>query len=757
MAPRTQVEGPTTTAEGVSRRSFLTASAAAGGGLLISFSLPKLALASVPVKAGVPAPVLNAYIRIASDGLVTIASKNPEIGQGIKTMLPMIIAEELDADWKDVHAEQAGLDPKSFGPQFAGGSFATPMNYEPLRRVGAAARLMLMTAAAQQWGVPVAQCDTVPGKVRHVPTGRTLTYGSLAARASRVKAPDLKTVAVKDPKDFRIIGKFTQGVDNPLIVTGKPLFGIDVTVPGMRYAVFEKCPVFGGKPVSANLDAIKALPGVRDAFLVLPEHPSGIPDGIQTGLQPGVAIVADTWWQANKALDRLEVEWDEGPTAAQSSEGFAQAAAAFAQKEPEKVVFHEGDAQAALTKSAKVVEASYYYPFISHSPMEPMNATAQIKDGKAEIWAPTQNPGPARGLVAKIVGIPDTDVTINMTRCGGGFGRRLGNDYIAEAAMIAKKIGEPVKLVWNRRQDMQHDFYRPAGFHHFKAGMDAQGKLVAFTDHFVTFKDGEKPSNSADLGPTEFPARFVPDLSLGASMIPLGVPTGPLRAPSSNAMAFAFQSFIDEVAHAAGSDPLQYRIDLFGETRDIPPPPGAPRFLPTPPFSTGRAKGVLELVREKSGWGKRTLPKGTGMGVAFYYSHLGYFAEVVQVTVARSGLFKIDKVWVAGDCGAQIINPSGAINQVQGAALDGIAEAIGQAITIDRGRVQQTNFHEFKLLRMNQAPPVQVDFRITPSPTTGLGEPALPPVVPALCNALYAATGKRVRKLPIDINELKST
>jgi len=745
--------------ESVSRRGFLVAGAAAGGGLLLNFSIPGLAAASAPPGTPAKAYPLNAYIRIERDGIITIQAKNPEIGQGVKTSLPMIIAEELDADWKDVRAEQAPLDPKLYGPQFAGGSFTTPMNYEPLRRVGAAARQMLIMAAAQTWKVSAEQCDTVPGKVRHKSTGRTLGYGALAAKAATLKPPDLHTVKVKDPKEFRIIGQSTPGVENPLIVTGQPLFGIDVKVPGMRYAVFEKCPVFGGRPVRANLDVIKALPGVRSAFIVPGARPTGLPDGIATSLQDGVAIVADTWHQANQALQKLEVEWDEGPTASQSTDGFARTAADLAAKPAGKVAHSDGDVQKAFSTSAKVIEANYEYPFISHSPLEPMNATADFRDGKVEVWAPTQNPGSNHALVAKVLGIPEANVTLHMTRCGGGFGRRLGSDFTCEAAAISKMAGEPVKLIWNRRQDLQHDYYRPGGFHFFKAGIDAQGKLIAFADHFVTFtSDGEKVSNSADMAPTEFPARFVPNVEYGVSMMPLGVPTGPLRAPQSNALAFAFQSFLDEVAHAAGQDPLQYRIDLFGEPRKLPNPPGpGSRFMPLPPFDTGRARGVLELVREKSGWGTRKLPAGSGMGVAFYYSHLGYFAEVVQVTVAREGMVKVDKVWVAGDCGSQIVNPSSALNQVQGAALDGIGAALGQAITIDRGRVVQTNFHEFKLLRMNQAPPVQVDFRITQNPVTGLGEPALPPVVPALCNAIFAATGKRVRKLPIDTADLKST
>ncbi|HTX24096.1 MAG TPA: molybdopterin cofactor-binding domain-containing protein [Steroidobacteraceae bacterium] len=749
--------GVTASSEELTRRTFLKASVAAGGGLLISFSLPGFAVAR---EAGAERTyTLNAYIRIDPDNTITIMSKDPEIGQGIKTSLPMIIAEELDADWANVRVDQAPLDPRLYGAQFAGGSFSTPMNYEALRRVGASARAMLVTAAAEMWRVPADQCDTEPGKVRHKPSGRSLSYGALCTRASRVKPPDPRMVKVKDPKDFHILGKFTTGVDNPLLVTGKPLFGIDVTVPGMRYAVFEKCPVFGGKPVSANLDAIKALPGIRDAFLVLPTQPTGLPDGMTIALQPGIAIIGENWWAANRALDQLVVQWDEGPVASQSTEGFDRTAAQLATQPPQKVIHSDGDVDKAFAGAAKVIEGQYAYPFIAHAPLEPMNATASFADGKVEIWAPTQMPGGGQAAVAKALGIPPPSVTVHMTRCGGGFGRRLGTEYMVEAAVLSKMAGAPIKLLRNRRQDIQHEFYRPAGYHNFKAGIDGAGKLVAFRNHFVTFtSDGEKLADSATLGPAEFPARFVPNLQYVQSTMLLGVPTGPLRAPESNALAYAFQSFIHEVALAAGKDPLQYLIDLYSPGRVLPNPPGpGGRFMRMPPFDTSRAIGVLELVRDKSGWGQRKLAARTGMGAAFYYSHLGYFAEVMQVSVASEGMVKVDKVWIAGDCGRQIVNPSGAYNQVQGAALDGIAEALGQKITIDRGRVVQTNFHDFNLLRMNQAPPVEVHFRLTDNAVTGLGEPALPPAVPALCNAIFAATGKRVRKLPIDPAELVAT
>jgi isoquinoline 1-oxidoreductase beta subunit len=733
----------------LSRRALLRASLAVGGGFALQAILPSVAQAADGDSAGI-----TAFVRIAPDGVVTILSKNPEIGQGIRTMLPMLIAEELDVAWKDVKIEQAPLDEATFGRQHAGGSNSTPENYTPLRRVGAAGRQMLVAAAAQVWGVGAEECETEAGVVHHRKSGRSMTYGALAAKAAAQPVPDLAKLKLKDPKTFKIIGQRIPGVDNAKIVTGQPLFGIDVTMPGMLHAVFEKCPVFGGKVASANVEAIKALPGIHDAFIIraseanASKHPEGLVDG--------VAIVAKSWWTANKARETLEIVWDEGPTATHSTEGFAAQAAKLAAGAPATSLRSDGDAAGALKGAAKVVEAAYAYPFLSHIVLEPQNCTAHFRDGKIDLWAPAQNPGPGQTLVAKTLGLPEKDVIVHMTRGGGGFGRRLQSDFMAEAAWISRKVGAPIKLLWNRRDDMQHDFYRPAGFHTLKAGLDEKGSLIALTDHFVTFGKGGKPANSsATMPPTEFPAQLVPHLDYGQSVIDSVIPTGPMRAPRSNALGFVFQSFMDELAHAAGKDPVEFRLAVLGEPRSVPTDPAKPN--PQRDFHTGRMRDVLLRVAEASGWKDRhSLPKGTAKGVAFYFSHLGYFAEVVQATVAASGAIRLDHVWVVGDIGRQIINPAGAEHQVQGAALDGLAQALGQAVTIEKGRVVQANFDSVFPLRIDQAPPVDVQFITSDFPPTGLGEPALPPVLPALCNAIFAATGKRIRSLPIDTQMLKA-
>ena len=710
------------------RRFVLQSGAAVGGGLMLSFTM-----ATEGRAAG--ATQVNAYVRIAPDGKITIASKVPEIGQGIKTSLPMLIAEELDVDWSAVTVEQAIADSKVYGRQVAGGSMATTLEYDGLRRVGATVRALLIQAAATRWSVPAESLSTEPGFVIHATSKRRVAYGDLAEDAAKLTPPDPKTLALKDPKAFRIIGKSHKSQNLDAITTGQPTFGIDVRLPGMLYATFAKAPTYGASVAKVDLAPAKAIKGVRDAFIV--EGGTNL-----QSIMPGVAVVADSWWTARKGRNALEIQWAQHPTAAQSTTSFEAKAAELAKAPPHRNAYNDGNVDAALKGAAKVVSAAYHYPFLAHAPLEPQNCTAHVKDGEVEIWAPTQNPEAGRGLVAKALNIDPSAITIHLIRCGGGFGRRLMNDYMVEAAVIASKVDAPVKLVWTREDDIQHDFYRPAGWHNLTAGLDANGALVAWKDHFVTFGEGETFNTSAGMNSTQFPCKAVANYRHDISVMPLGFPTGYLRAPGNNAFGFVIQSFTDELAIAAGKDPVAFRRELLG----------APRLLgeagKSDSFDTGRMRGVLDLVAEKSGWGRK-VAKGTGLGVACHFSHLGYVAVVIEASVGEGGAVKVHKAWAAVDCGRQIVNPSGAEQQVQGSVLDAIGSALRQGMTFEDGAAVNSNFGNFPLLRMAEAPDVEVHFKLSDNNPTGLGEPAYPPTPAALCNAVFAAVGKRIRTLPI--------
>jgi isoquinoline 1-oxidoreductase beta subunit len=704
----------------VDRRQFIKVGALAGGGLLVGTylrfgdSIAYAEAASVTAENFAP----NAFISIAPSGAVSIIAPNSEMGQGIKTGLPMIVAEELDVAWDQVTVVQGDLNP-AYGRQSSVGSGSTIGNYTPLRVAGATARAMLIAAAAQTWGVPESECTTERSTVIHAASKRRAKYGDLVAKAATLTPP--ANAPLKDPKDFKLLGTRVPGVDNQKVVTGAPLFGIDVKLPGMVYATYTKCPVFGGKVKSANTDEIKTRLGVRDAFVL---------DGIE-GLTSGVAIVADSTWNAFSATKALRVQWDEGAVVSQNSVEMAKQAEQLAKATP----------PAPLPPETKTVEAVYHYPFLAHATLEPQNCTAVFKNGVMEMWTPTQIPASGQGLVTRGLGLAPKDVIVHITRLGGGFGRRGSNEFSIEAAVIAKKLeGTPVKLMWMREHDFAHDNYRSNGWHYFTAGLDGAGKVVALHDAFVKMQGGP-----GDMSAGGFPFIAVPGSDVKSSKLPAGIPTGYWRAPGDNGNIWATQCFVDELAHAAGRDPLAFTLDMLSAI----PAASNPRA-----FDPSKMTTVLKLATEKAGWGA-SRSKGEGLGFAITHTNNAYVAIVADVVVSREGNLAIRKLTAVVDCGT-VINLSAAESQVQGAMLDGISAAWFQKITIERGAAAQTNFDEYPMLRMNQVPPVvEVHFIKSAAPPTGLGEPGLPAAAPALCNAIFAATGKRVRTLPIVGESLK--
>ena len=714
-----------------SRRDFLKLTGITAGGFVLGVAFDDVDAQTSSAQAGNAAFAPNAFLSISRDGIVIFATQ-PEIGQGVKTSLPMIVAEELDADWSKVRIEQSPIDAKRFGQQFAGGSTSTPRCFDPLRRAGAAARVMLVQAAAQRWVVAPADCRTENGAVVHTSTGRRLRYEELADDAARMPVPASDAVTLKSRAEYRLLGTRVAGVDTPKIVRGEPLFAIDVALPDMVYAVYVKGDAIGAKPVAANLDDVRRLPGVIDAFLI-----DG--NGDLAELKPGVAIVARNTWAAMRARKALRVTWDE---ASASRDDWAAAQANAAAAGEREVLTDRGDVDGSFAKAAKVVAADYRYAFISHAQLEPQSTTAWLKaDGSIELWAPTQMPQRAVGLVAKILGINESAVTLHQMRLGGGFGRRLSSDFCCEAAAIAKRVRGPVKLQWTREDDMRNDFLRAGGFHSLKGGLDAAGRPLVWQNHFVTFTaDGKKPVTGGDLRAEVDLSQFITNFRLTRRQLPWSSPCGPWRAPGSSVFAFPLQSFLHEMSAAAGRDHVEFLLELLGEPRWLTP--GNRMAL-----NTERAAGVIRLAADKAGWGKKS-PKGHGLGIAFYFSHAGHVAEVAEVSVDARRRIRVHKVTVAADVGP-VINLSGAETQCQGAVIDGLSAMAAQRLTHVAGKVTETNFDRHPLLRHSAAPRVDVHFLQSDFPPTGLGEPALPPLAPAVCNAVFAATGARIRKLPI--------
>jgi isoquinoline 1-oxidoreductase subunit beta len=728
------------------RRSFLKLAGASGAGLMIGFQVETKARAATetPQMAAEASKdqSINAFVRIAPDNKVTVYSKAPEIGQGIKTAFGLIIAEELDADWNHVVVEQADFNPKVYGYQGCGGSTSIPRAWDQLRQAGAAARAMLVAAAAKEWNVKPETVTASDSMLRHADSGKSASYGQMANAAAKMPVPELASLKLKTRAEYKLLGRRHRGVDDPKVVTGKPLFGIDVQLPGMLYCNFTKCPAAGGKVKSFNVDEIKAQPGVVDAFAV---EGTGKP----TECMPGVAIIARNTWQAFEAKKKLNVVWDESEASKDSTTAFSAKAKQYAKSFPatldKELGVNVGDVDKAFAADgAKVVEAYYEYPFASHANMEPQNTTGWWHDGVIELWSPSQQPNRGLTLVQAALGnLPEDKVVIHQTRAGGGFGRRLMNDYMVEAAVIAKRVNAPVKVQWTREDDFIHDFFRPAGYHAFKGAVDKNGHLDAWQEQLITFTaDGKKPVSGGDYSGYLVSSNKAPNLRRAVTMMPLKIPTGPWRAPEDNAQVFAQQGFMAELAHASGKDHVQFLIDAVN--RDVP------ELKPKDPkvnFNPVRATGVLKLVAEKAGWGK-ALPKGHGLGIAWCYSHAGHVAQAVEISVDAGKRITIHRVVVACDVGP-VVDMAGAEAQAQGASVDGFSTAMGLEINIENGRIKEQNYNAYPILRIPFSPKVvEAHFIQSDFPPTGMGEPAFPAMAPALAHAIFQATGERLRAMP---------
>ncbi len=721
----------------VSRRTILKTTlqtgAAAGAALLIGFDIPE-------AKAAPDKPVVNplkAWVKIDQTGAVTLLYSKSEMGQGVSTSLPMILAEELCVDWKDVHVEHAPVD-RAFGPQGTGGSGSVAGTWMPLRTAGATARQMLIMAAAKQWSVDPASCTAKAGAVWHA--SDKLSYGELVASAAQLPVPNPQTIQLKKPEDFEIVGKSMPRTDIPAKTDGSAVFGLDVRVPGMLYAVVARCPVFGGKVRTFDATKAKAMKGVREVF----EIPAVAQGTHSCG---GVVVVADTTYIAMQARKQLHIEWDEGPAVAETTDTLRRQFRTLVDSNM-KVVLDQGGTDRVLSSAPedKRIECDYELPFQAHATMEPMNCTVSIAGDRAEAWAPTQAPDMVQGIIRQLTGLPAEKIVVHTTFMGGGFGRRYQADFPTEATQIAKHVGKPVQLVWSREDDMTHDFYRPSSYHRMTAALDANQNIVAWrhkqtSTSIAEWFDPKSAPESSELGCTTQMPYLTRSYKLEYLPAKSAVPRAWWRSVEASVIGFVMESFVDELAHAAGVDPYEFRIRNLGEARLI-------KDALDPherPLDSSRFKGVLQLVAEKSDWGK-PLPKGEGRGIAAHYSFHSYVANVAEVAV-QNGQIKVNRIVSAVDIGVPV-NPDGIRAQVESAIVYGLTAALKSQITIQGGRAVQTNFDKFTTLSMKETPRIEVYIVQSKEPPTGIGEPGLPPTAPALMNAVFAATGKRIRRLP---------
>src|SRR5438552_2248392 len=727
----------------VNRRTFIAAGASAGTALVIGFSLRRDFMAAAPAVAKPkPAPVnpFDAWVHVGDDNSVRLIVAKSEMGQGIKTTLPMILADELEVDWQTVEIQQAETRTDLYRHLGTGGSTSVRTTYMDLRRAGATAREMLISAAAQKWGVDRERCSAKNGTVIDNDTKRSFTYGEVAATAAKLPMPAEDDVRLKDPKDFTIIGRSIPRVEIPSKTDGTAEFGLDAKVPDMLYAVVARCPTFGGKVKSFDATAAKAVLGVKDVFQIEAIEPDAHSAG-------GIAVVADSTWSAMQGRRALKIEWDRGPHANETS---ASLAAEFEQraKSSGTVVRNDGDVDKLPADSTRI-EAVYELPFLAHATMEPMNITVAPAADRWESWAATQSPDWVQRSIAKIAGLPPQRVIVHTLLSGGGFGRRYMADFPVEAAQIAKITGKPIKLVWTREDDMTHDFYRPAAYHHMTGAIDAQGKPMAWRHHLLStsinaFWHPEAQTHGSEMDGASAVPYNIPNLRVEYRAVPTGVPVAWWRSVADAMNAFAVESFVDELAVAAKADPVQFRLQLLDPARMVKDPNAAPDD--DEHLSTERLKRVLQAAAEKSGWGK-PLRKGLARGVACHHSFGSYVAQVAEVSANADGSPKVERVVSAVDCGT-VINPDGAEAESEGAIAYGLSAALYGAITIDQGAAQQTNFDGYQVLRMSDMPDVEVHLVPSGDEPGGLGEPGVPPIAPAVANAMFALTGKRLRKLP---------